>query len=336
MRLILKADDITFKILENLSERPTSGEVLARKIGISRTAIWKNIMKLKKFGYEITSAKGMGYKLEKCPDLSPYEVLKVCKKLKLMNKLVKEIHYYKVVDSTNTRAKEERKPGLLIVAERQTKGKGRFGRKWYSEKGGLYLTITLPGLFSIDDLPKISLLAGVSVCKALNFLNAKIKWPNDILIENKKVCGILCETIGEYESLLVLVGIGVNVNNELPKELSNATSLKNITGKKMEICKILEKILLNFFRSYEFVLKFGWSDIIKEWKKHTETIGKTVKIVTANMKLIGKALDINENGSLIIKTKSGEIHEVSAGECIHLNHPAGDPFLSEGEKSGKF
>ncbi len=320
MKVILTQDDPTYKVLEKLLNGPISGEDIAKELEVSRTSIWKTIRKLKRFGYEIESKKGFGYELKSCPDLSPFEVLKICKKLNIIgqNKPIKEIHYYKIVDSTNIRAKDEGKPNLLIIAEKQTKGKGRFGRTWHSEKGGLYFTITLPRVFSIQDLPKVSLLAGISVCKALKFLNARLKWPNDVLINGKKVCGILCETIGEYESPLVIIGIGVNVNNDLPHNLSNAVSIKDITGKPERISKILESILSNFFNLYDVALKQNWNYIINEWRKLSDTIGKKVKVITPTSTITGLAIDINNDGNLLVKSDSNQVHAISAGECIHL------------------
>ena len=317
MKTVLKLyeKDITAEVLKILKKREASGEEIASKLGVSRTAVWKVISKLKKFGYHIETRKKVGYKLVGVPDLSPYEVAEACLNAA---EFVKEIHYYVETDSTNQRAKEEMKEGLLVIAEKQSAGRGRLGRRWFSEEGGLYFSLVIsPGL-PIDDLPKITLLSGVAVCEALSFANAKLKWPNDVLVNGKKVCGILSEIGGEVDSPLVIVGIGINVNNPVPEELrEKATSLMEITGKKLSRVEILEKTLREFSRYYGLLLKGQWDVIRQRWKELSDSIGKEVVVRLTNREYKGLVIDIDESGGLLLKV-GDRIERVYSGECFYM------------------
>ncbi len=303
-------DDKTIKLIEML-ERGASGQRIAEELGISRTSVWKTIKKLKKMGYKITAKRRIGYKLVEAPDLSPYEVARICYDLR---DLIREIHYYDVTDSTNTRAKELKKPGVLVIAERQTAGRGRFGRRWISESGGLFFSITLPKALRIEDVPKLTLTTGVAVAEAVG---GRLKWTNDVLINGKKVCGILCELAGEVENPLIIVGIGINVNNPAPKEF-NAISLKDIYGKQLNRSKILGKVLRNFTKYYKMLINGEWSKIRERWKELSDTLSKDVVVRTAEKEFRGKAVDIDEDGALLLE-KDGKIVKVYSGECFYVS-----------------
>jgi BirA family biotin operon repressor/biotin-[acetyl-CoA-carboxylase] ligase len=315
MKTVVKLDekDIAMEVLKILKEREASGEEIAKKLGVSRTAVWKAISKLKKFGYDIETRKKAGYKLVGTPDLSPYEVAEAC-----LNTEFKEIHYYVETDSTNQRAKEEMKEGLLVIAEKQSAGRGRLGRRWFSEEGGLYFSLVIsPGL-PIDDLPKITLLSGVAVCEALSFANAKLKWPNDVLINGRKVCGILSEIGGEVDSPLVIVGIGINVNNPIPNDLrEKATSLAEVTGEKLSRAEVLEKTLREFSKYYKMLLEGRWDAIRQRWKELSDSIGKEVVVRLANREYRGLAVDIDESGGLLLKV-GDRIERVYSRECFYV------------------
>lgn len=319
MKIVLKLDekDLAMEILKVLREGETSGEEIANRLGVSRTAVWKAISKLKKFGYEIETRKKAGYRLISTPDLSPYEVAEACLR-SCATELIKEIHYYTETDSTNQRAKEEMREGLLVIAEKQSAGRGRLGREWSSEEGGLYFSLViLPGL-PIDDLPKITLLSGVAVCEALSFVNAKLKWPNDVLIDGKKVCGVLSEIGGEVDSPLVIVGIGINVNNPVPEELKEkATSLKEVTGKELNRAEILEKTLHEFSKYYGLLLNGKWEEIRQRWRELSDSIGKEMVVKLANREYRGLAIDIDESGGLLLKI-GDKIERVYSGECFYM------------------
>ncbi len=309
MRLTLD-DDRMLKLL-NMLERGASGQKIAEELGISRTSVWKMIKKLESLGYRISAKRKVGYKLIESPDLSPYEVAKVCRKL---GDLIREIYYYEVTDSTNQRAKELKNPGILIVAERQTAGRGRFGRIWISEPGGLYFSLTLPKSMPIEEVPKLTLTTGVAVAEAIG---GRIKWTNDILIEGKKVCGILCELTGEIENPLIIVGIGINVNNPAPKEF-NAISLKDVYRKELNRSEILGRVLDNFARYYKMLTEGKWDEIRRRWKKLSDTLGREVVVRVAGREFRGLALDIDEDGGLILKCGK-KIEKIFSGECFYVS-----------------
>ncbi len=297
--------DAMVRLIEMLEEG-ASGQRIAEELGISRTSVWKMIRKLEEMGYVISAKRKVGYKLLKRPDLSPYEVARVCKN----SKIVKEIRYYRTTDSTNERAKEIGKTGVLVIAERQTTGKGRFGRRWISEPGGLYFSLTLDPL-PIEDVPKLTLTAGVAVAEAIG---GKLKWPNDVLIEGRKVCGILCELTGEVENPIVIVGIGINVNNPVPEY---AISLKEVHGKDLNRSQVLGRVIERFEFYYEKLLEGKWEKVRERWKKLSDTLGKFVVVRVAGKEFRGLAKDLAENGALILK-RDGEEIRVFSGECFYI------------------
>lgn len=308
MRII--PDDKMLELIRML-EKGASGQRIAEELGISRTSVWKMIKKLEKMGYKISAKRRVGYKLVEAPDLSPYEVAKVCYDLR---DLIREIHYYDVVDSTNVKAKELKKPGVLVIAERQTAGRGRFGRTWVSEPGGLYFSLTLPRSLRIEDIPKLTLTAGVAVAEAVG---GRLKWTNDVLIDGRKVCGILCELAGEVENPLIIVGIGINVNNPAPKEF-NAISLKDVHEKRLNRSEVLGKVLRSFAKYYKMLISGNWAKIRERWRELSDTLGKDVVVRVAGREYKGKAIDIDEDGALLLE-KDGKIVRIYSGECFYMS-----------------
>ncbi len=168
----ISMDSTDYKVYRILSEKPTSGEALAKKLGITRTAVWKAVQKLKESGVYVESGSG-GYSITGEKELNPYEVARIA-----FDHGFREVHFYDVTDSTNTRAKEYGKPDVLFFANRQTAGRGRYGREWLSEEGGLYFSVTLSPPLAYSDLPKLTLIAGLSVAEVIP--QSEIKWPNDV------------------------------------------------------------------------------------------------------------------------------------------------------------
>ena len=292
-----------------------SGFKMAKELGISRTAVWKAIAKLKDMGYEIETRKGKGYKLLKKPEISAYEIVSRLEKIDDIVNLIEEVYYYKEIGSTNEVAKKIGKSKILVFAEKQKTGKGRLGRRWYSEYGGLYFSIALTPILPLDDVPKITLTTGLAVCEALNELglNAKIKWPNDVLIYGKKVCGILCEILGEVELPLVIVGIGVNVKNEIPDDLKDkATSIKEF--KDLTLLDVFEKIIKKFYLNYKMLIDERWDTIRQRWVEKSDTIGKNVVIKVSNKEYSGRAINIDKDGGLLLEDGT----KVYSGECFYM------------------
>lgn len=233
-----------------------------------------------------------------------------------------KFYNFKTVNSTNAKAKELAKKGisnLVVAAQKQTRGRGRFGRRWSSGLGGLYITISLKEK-NLDKAKFLTFIASISVVKTIKKLakiNALIKWPNDILINNKKICGILTETISGKNNY-ALIGIGININQQtFNRNISNKSiSLKIITNKNQNIKKIINEIVKEFNNLYQYYKHKNYGKIISVWKKHSHTLGKKVKIKTLSGTYIGKAVDIDEACNLILKLDDGGSKKVVEGDIF--------------------
>ncbi|MBU1427465.1 biotin--[acetyl-CoA-carboxylase] ligase [bacterium] len=320
---------MTGNILKYLREKEyISGEVLAQKLGISRVAVWKQIQRLKDMGYEIIADQNLGYCLISRPDLLiPQEIQRGLS----TNYIGKEIFYFPELKSTNIMAKEkalhraeEIDEGTLIIAERQSAGKGRLGREWFSPVGGIWLSIILYPKLSPSYISRITLMTAVAVVKAIKIctqIESQIKWPNDILINEKKVCGILTEMSAELDIInWVVVGIGINVNidhRDFPEDIQeNTISLKEILGKEVLRVKLVQTFLQGFEKYYESLKRREFSSILKEWKLYSHTLGKKIKVDMGERIITGEAMDINESGTLILKKEDGELVEIISGTII--------------------
>ncbi|MBR1736757.1 MAG: biotin--[Firmicutes bacterium] len=288
-----------------------SGEELAEKFGVSRVSVWKNICKLKEEGYIIDSVTNRGYLLKGCFDvLNENEAKRNLRTAYIGQKCI----YKNETDSTNDDAKNlasssfTENNGTVIIAESQKKGKGRLGRKWEAEKKGLYFSVILRPDIMPQEAPQITLLAGIAVAKAIERicgLAAKIKWPNDVIAEGRKISGILTEMSAEMERVkYIVVGIGINVNNvEFPEEINNkAASVYTLTGKKNDRTEIYKAVLEEFEILYdEYIKQGGFSFAAKEYSKMCVTIGMKVKISLKDKEITGEAIGIDNNGALMIK-----------------------------------
>jgi len=305
-----------------------SGEILAEKLGISRVAIWKQIQKLKDLNYEIISHQNLGYCLVSAPDLLlPVEIQKSL----ATNYIGQKIYYYRELESSNLTAKEKARSkkntvpeGTVIISERQTGGKGRLGRKWFSPTGGIWLSIILYPHLSPAYIPRITLITAVAVVRAIKELTGiqgQIKWPNDILIQGKKVCGILAEMSAELDLInWLVIGLGINVNidhEEFPVELKDITiSLMDILKQKISRIKLVQLFLREFEKCYNMLNKKESLALLNEWKLYSYTLGKKIKIKTGNKIITGQAMDINDKGVLIVKQDNGEYIDIISGTIL--------------------
>lgn len=230
-----------------------------------------------------------------------------------------------ITDSTNEEAKRlgnaGAEDGLVIFAEEQTKGKGRMGRSWVSPKYiGIWFSVLLRPNILPSNIANITLVAGYSVCKAIrNFTgcNAMIKWPNDIIIDNKKICGILTEmTVKADKVNYIVVGIGINVNTQdFPQEIScKATSLFLQKGEKINRINLIKEILRQFDKDYKEYLISNSLEMISEFKEYCATIGREITAFIGNKTVKGVAVDISSIGELLIKTDDGDTVNVNSGE----------------------
>lgn len=304
------------------SEDYVSGQELCNKFGVSRTAIWKAINQLKDQGYEIDSVQNKGYRLLSAPDvMSEAELKSVCK-----NKWAgQEIFYFDAIDSTNTKAKElaeEGYPtGTLVVADRQSAGKGRRGRSWESPaNSGIFMTLLLKPEINPSNASMLTLVAALAVARAIRQVTgveALIKWPNDIVMGGKKICGILTEMSAQFDYINhIVVGIGINVHNEeFPEEISNtASSLYLTCGKRYRRAEIIQSFLKHFEECYEIFLETeDLSQLLKEYDSILVNRGQKVKVLDPKEPFEGKAMGITKRGELVVDTwESRKL--VSSGE----------------------
>jgi len=289
-----------------------SGEDLSKKLGISRVGVWKHIQVLRKEGYVI-EASNKGYRLISAPDLLLPEELA---------ELDKKVYYFEEVSSTMDVARKLAQKGeeAIVIAETQTKGKGRRGRYWHSGRGGIYFSLILKPTINPSQAHLVNLLAGVAVAitiRKLFNINATLKWPNDVLINEKKVCGILAEMEAEADIVrFIILGIGINVNNNISDYIESATSLKDVIGK--EVSK--KKLFLPLIKEIEKLQSFLNQPkvLVNRWKWLSSTLGRYVRVIIQNKILEGEAIDIDNDGALILKTSDEGLKRVVAGDCIHL------------------
>lgn len=313
-------NDRILKVFKTRPDEYISGEELSVLLKISRTAIWKHVETLRKEGYYIEAVPRLGYKLTTLPDKLLAHELQWELKTK---KIGKKIFCYETVGSTNIIAykfgEDGAEEGAIVTAETQTKGKGRLGRSWVSPKGvGIYLSCILRPRIIPVEVPKITLVSAVAVVKAIREIsgaNAFIKWPNDILIEGRKVCGILTEMKAEQDKVeFIVVGIGVNVNTpkkDLPPE---ATSLKEESGKTVSRVALAKKILEELEHYYNLFKTKGFNAIIDEWHRYSGMLGSRVKVLCHGREIEGNVQDIDSSGALVIRLDNGLQEQILAGD----------------------
>lgn len=305
-------------------ERHISGEQLGKRFNISRTAVWKHINELRGKGYEIRSSPRLGYTFIKSTDLLLADEIASCLKTRFMGKRI--LHHDEVTSTQDVaenlaRAGEEQ--GTVVIAEAQTRGRGRRGRSWVSlPEGGIYLSIILKPELMPSQVVQIPLIAGVAVCKAIRKmtrLEPRIKWSNDILISGKKVAGILAEMSSEFDRVnFVILGIGVNVNTRgstLAKLTGGiAASLAGKSSECISRVQLVQSLLQEFEKIYIKFLSSGFNSIREEWKTYDGTIGSQVSVVDGGTNISGKAIDIDNDGFLLIKKANGEVKKVISGD----------------------
>ena len=312
------------EILRADGQEPTSGEELSRQLSVSRTAVWKHIQALKAEGYDIESVPKKGYVLKAAPDrLKPAEIITHLK----TNWLGHSIHYVESVDSTNNLAKRLAEAGcengLVVVSEEQLGGKGRLSRGWFSPFAcGNWFSVVLKPPFLPQEASKCTLLAAVAVVKAVNKykgVNAAIKWPNDILLNGKKLVGILTEMSAEFGKInYIVIGIGMNVDvprSIVPDDIQDCSiSVADASEEPVSRVQILADVLYNLEELYEAVLREGFAPVLAEWRKYSCTLGQQVKVIAPDETYCGLAVDIDEDGLLIVKKEDGTTDKVIAGD----------------------
>jgi BirA family biotin operon repressor/biotin-[acetyl-CoA-carboxylase] ligase len=302
------------KILDILKaeKEVVSGENLSERLGISRVSVWKHIKKLQEVGYHI-EASPKGYFLVSAPDiLYPWE----------FGERASRIHYFEAVDSTMDIARDLARNSCphftVVIAGQQKKGRGRLKRTWLSSEGGLYFTVVVRPEMPPVHSSRVNFAASMILARTLRSLfkvDAAVKWPNDILVDGKKLAGILSEMDAETDRInFINIGIGINVNNDPMPYEPMATSLKKILGKEVERKKLL-KVFLDRFE--HMVNETDLVNAVSQWKRYTQTLNRQVKIVTTRETAQGLAVDVDDDGALILKMADGSLKRIIYGDCFH-------------------
>lgn len=322
----MKIDKSDILSLLRSSEDYVSGQQLCAQFGVSRTAVWKAINQLKEDGYEIEAVSHKGYRLLESPDvLSESEILS-----RLTTSWAgKTLYYFKETGSTNIDAKrfaEDGAPhGTVVVADRQIEGRGRRGKTWQSPAGSaIYMTVLLKPDFAPDKASMLTLVMALSVADAIaevTGLSTGIKWPNDIVVNKKKVCGILTEMNAELDYIqYVVIGVGINVNNGSSEEFAEeirqmATSLKIESGMQISRAVLLERVLAHFEKNYDtFVRTLDLNGLLDAYDARLLNLDQEVKVLDPKGEYTGIARGISPTGELLVERGNRETIQVYAGE----------------------
>ena len=308
-----------------------SGQDLSDVLRISRVAVWKHIKKIQELGYNVESKQKLGYKLISNSELLlPWEITSNLK----TKTIGKQAYYFDSIDSTQNQAlkmaQDVANDGTVIVAAKQTEGKGRDGRKWMSPKGGIWISIILHPKFDISITTLFPIASSLALSLAIEkifSIKPELKWPNDLTINGKKVAGMLVDVSLEsnrIENLVLGVGINFDVNvKQIEKSLKgtpNFYGASSLSDQKQNIkpIQLVQIFLLELEKIYKALNEKQIKKIISEWTSRSSTIGKNVELNTTNSKIKGKAIKIDDDGALIV-SENNKIHKVIAGDIIHLS-----------------
>lgn len=314
------------KISELLSDgQYHDGTSIGKELGITRAAVWKIVKKFEEYGIKIESVKGKGYLLA-----TPLFLLNVEKIKKFIKKPLIEIAILEKVGSTNDYLKNNSDLSNKIkicIAEMQTQGRGRLNRLWHSPFGqNIYLSLRYTFQKDMSELSGLSLVIGLAVCNAIESIallnNLKVKWPNDIVVNNQKVAGILIDIHAESNGFChVIIGIGINVNMQhaLKKQIDQPwNSLYNLTGKYLDrnlLCASLINALIDYLEKFE---QSGLSIFLNEWKEKDCLFGQTVSVMSGQQKMNGIGIGINDQGHFKLEMQDKIIKAFSSGDTSLL------------------
>ncbi|BAW30949.1 MAG TPA: biotin--[acetyl-CoA-carboxylase] ligase [Methanothermobacter sp.] len=321
---------MNYRILEFLHENRgkfVSVQDIASKLDLEPGKVLETLEILEDRGYKFEKS-GKGYRLKEPEgDLSPSKIKEALE----TSYIGCEIYCFDEVDSTNIIAKElaedDAKEGTIVIAKTQTRGRGRRGKKWISPRGGIWMSIILRPDIPPAEAPHLTLITGVAVAKTLKRefgLDVGIKWPNDILIGEKKVCGILTEAHARFNTIeYIVVGIGIDTNVDVdlfPEEFrEGATSLKRELGRDVDSIDLIGKLLVEFEKVYDDFRDGRFPEILNEWRRFSRTIGSYVEIRKQLGEVVrGEAVGVNNEGALILELDNGKLRKIVSGECIHL------------------
>ncbi|MDE1872233.1 MAG: biotin--[acetyl-CoA-carboxylase] ligase [Thaumarchaeota archaeon] len=321
--------DKIVRLLKSHQSEFLSGEELSKSLGLSRAAVWKNMKKLQSLGYKITSRQKSGYRLVAKTNLMlPWEISDGLQ----TETIGRKIYYFNTIDSTqNFALKLASKPhenGSIVISEQQTHGRGRQNRKWFSPRGGIWLSVLLKPNFEISQaslFPMLTSLAlAISIEKVLK-LRPKLKWPNDLTLDNKKVAGVLVDAAIESNQIdYLVIGVGINFKiqpSAISKIVKNSGNFYGITTlvkkkEKADPILLLQAFLHELEQLYSKLVAGNLHGIKNEWEKRSSTIGRKVKISSPSGEIKGKAIGIDDDGALLISSK-GKTQRLLVGDISY-------------------
>jgi len=319
--------EIRKKLLDaftNAADTFLSGQHLAELIGCSRTAVWKHIEELRKEGFELEAVRNKGYRIVKTPERITADEIRLGL---TTNFIGKNIHYEESVESTQKIAhrlsNEDEPEGTIIIAEEQRSGKGRMDRTWHSPKyTGIWMSLIIRPNIPLTKAPQLTLLTAVAIVQAMEEetgLQPEIKWPNDVLLNGKKVTGILTELQAEADRIhSIIIGIGINVNQkkeDFPSELQEkASSLFIEKGEVISRAGLIKSFFKHFEKLYLLYLDQGFFPIKLLWEGYAVSIGKILKARTLTNVIEGKALGITDEGVLKLEDETGFVHHIYSAD----------------------
>ncbi len=317
-------------MLEAAGQGYLSGQTLAEALGVSRTAIWKQVQGLKSEGYEIVSVTNRGYKLMRKADPLSVEAIREGLETEALGCA---LFYFDSVDSTQAIAKEKAPispHGTVVVANKQTNGKGRLGRSWHSPHGlGVYMSLIVKPNISPAQSPQLTLLTAIAVVDTLaKFgVDAGIKWPNDCLVAGKKISGVLTEMAADADQIQhVIIGVGLNVNHSAHDFTAEITPI--VTSMKMSLglenatmiprSEVIQVFLLEWEKLFALYLREGFAPIKEKWELRSNIVGRNIKVTMMKRELYGVAIGVTEAGALLVKDSQERVEAVFSGDIQFL------------------
>lgn len=313
--------ELTEKILEQLLMRgAVCGQALGEELGVTRAAIFKQIEQLRAMGFEIDAGRA-GYRLMSCPDCLMTPMIRLRLKTEWAGR---EVLYFDELDSTNRKARElaaqGAKTGTLVIANEQTGGRGRRGRSWVSPRGeSVLMSLILRPQTHPSKVAKLSLLTALAAEEAIRDvtgLEAKIKWPNDVVVSGRKVCGMLLEMTADEQCVHdVVAGVGINVHQkEFPDDIKDtATSLEILCGRFIRRSDVVCAFLKRFEEFGELAQK-DEEAVMRLYRERSATLGQTVRVISLSGEFTGTAVDLTDEGTLIVRDDEGALREVLAAD----------------------
>lgn len=308
-----------------------SGQDLSDVLKISRVAVWKHIKKIQELGYTVESKQKLGYKLTANSEiLLPWEITTDLK----TKKIGQQAYYFDSIDSTQNQAlkmaDKSENDGAIIIAQKQTGGKGRAGRRWISPRGGIWFSIILRPKFEISSTTLFPIASSLALSKAIEKIfkiSPELKWPNDVTIKNKKLAGMLVDVTLESNTIQYMVlGVGINFDidvKQIEKILKDTPNFYGVATlneqkKKVKPVQLVQEFLIELEKVYESLVNRQTKNIISQWTKRSSTIGRDVQVETIHGKIIGKAIRIDDDGALVI-TNANKEHRVIAGDITVIS-----------------